>query len=70
MRSEENSNKYSKKDEMCSEDNFKKYVRKDIMSSEKKIKTSTISICTKNTRDKIIKRSQGIRTWKVSRKRG
>ena len=54
---------------MCSEENYNKYVRKDIMSSEKKIKASTISIWTKNTKDKIMKRSQEIRIWKVSRKR-
>ena len=63
-------NKYVRKDEMCPEKKYHKYVRKDIMSSEKKIKTSTISIRTKNTKDKIIKRSKDIRTWKVSRKRG
>ena len=70
MRSDENYNKYSKKDEMCSEENYNKYLRKDIISSEKKIKASTISIWTKNTKDKIMKRSQGIRTRKVSKRRG
>ena len=63
-------NKYVRKDEMCTEENFKKYIRKGIMSSKKKMKASTISIRTKNTKNKIIKRSQEIRTWKVSRKRG